>query len=110
MHDLLIPPLSFSRVDTGIYRSAYPSTKSLPFIQSLHLKTAICLNPSDLRDELKEFAAANGIQLVAIDVGWNQEPFMVMSDMAVSQVVDKVLSKLSIFVLFHLAAYFMLRK
>ena len=51
----LVVPLGFCRVHDNIYRSSYPSTKSLPFISTLGLKSMICLTPSDIKKELRDY-------------------------------------------------------
>jgi hypothetical protein len=40
---LVAPPLGFSRVESGIYRSAYPAKKALNYIDNLSLKSMVCL-------------------------------------------------------------------
>lgn len=50
-----VVPLGFCRVHDNIYRSSYPSTKSLPFISTLGLKSIICLTPSDIKKELRDY-------------------------------------------------------
>ncbi len=87
----MFPPLSFSRVRDGIYRSAYPSKRTFPFIAKLNLKALICVNPSDIRSELRDYAAENSIKLFAVDIGHNQEPFIVMSEECVNQAVSYAL-------------------
>lgn len=83
----LHPPLGFARVSTGIFRSAYPSSKTLPFIDTLQLRSMICLMPHDLRQELRDYAAQRGIQLRCCPVQHNQDPFLVMSDQNISNIV-----------------------
>ncbi len=39
----LISPENFSMVEPGIYRSAFPRTKNLPFLKTLGLKSVIPL-------------------------------------------------------------------
>ena len=60
---MVVMPLSFSIVEDGVYRSGYPNSKSLPFIQTLNLKLLICLCPNELRGDLEEFASSHSIEL-----------------------------------------------
>jgi tyrosine-protein phosphatase SIW14 len=85
---LQLPPLSFASIDAGVYRSAYPSVKTLNFIESLGLKSMICLSPLEMRSDLKDFATEKGIKLYESNVGFNQEPFLVMSEKEVRSVLD----------------------
>ena len=50
----VLPPLGFARLGDGIYRSAYPAPKSLRFVDSLHLRTMLCLAPGDVKKDLRE--------------------------------------------------------
>lgn len=82
-------PLVFGTVQEGIYRSAYPAGKSLPFIaQQLHLKSMVSLHPNDVRPELEEYCALNSINLFKCDIKFNQDPFVVMSDEAMNTVIS----------------------
>lgn len=89
----LVIPLGFSRVSDGIYRSAYPANKTLPFIKSLNLKSMICLCSNDLRPDLQLFAKENGITIMEYDLKWNQEPFLMMSEAEMHRVVSFLSSK-----------------
>lgn len=88
-----IPPLSFSIVEDNIYRSSYPSNKTLPFLKTLNLRSLICLYPSDIRQDLRDFASKNNITLFEVNVGHNQEPFVVMSEAAVAGAIKFVLGR-----------------
>ena len=80
-------PIYFSGVDAKLYRSSYPARKSLPFIEKLHLKTMVCLNPVDLKSDLQQFCQDRGIELLEKNVGFNQEPVIFMN----ADVVEEVL-------------------
>ena len=87
---LIVPPIAFARVCPGIYRSAYPASKSLHFIDSLHLKSMVALvdKPSDVKKELREYATVRGISMIECAVGINQEPFVTMSESAVKEAIE----------------------
>lgn len=88
VNEKLFTPLGFSKVTANIYRSAYPATKSLPFISQLHLKTMICLNPTDLRAELLEFCSKENIYIIKYELKHNQDPFIVMSEAVMHSIID----------------------
>eukprot|EP00428_Durinskia_dybowskii_P066570 CAMPEP_0170370714 /NCGR_PEP_ID=MMETSP0117_2-20130122/8654_1 /TAXON_ID=400756 /ORGANISM="Durinskia baltica, Strain CSIRO CS-38" /LENGTH=165 /DNA_ID=CAMNT_0010625499 /DNA_START=46 /DNA_END=543 /DNA_ORIENTATION=+ len=88
----LIAPLGFSKVQDGIYRSAYPAAKSLNFISQLNLKSMVCLNPNDIKPELEEYCNENLITLFKSDIKYNQDPFVVMSDCAMNDALDFALN------------------
>lgn len=39
----LIPPLNFSMVASGVYRSGFPNRKNHAFLQQLGLKSVLCV-------------------------------------------------------------------
>ena len=51
----------------------------------------ICLQPSDIRQELREFCASNGIFIAEFDVGYNQEPFLSINDDAMQLAIETVM-------------------
>ena len=75
-----IAPLGFSKVQEGIYRSAYPANKALPFIEQLGLKSFVCLSPNDVKPELEDFCRRHSIQMFKFDLKHNQDPFLVMDE------------------------------
>lgn len=81
-------PLGFARVADSIFRSGYPAKKTLPFISTLGLRSMVCLYPKDVRNDLREYAEANGIYIFDADVGINQEPFIAMSTPVVTSVLE----------------------
>ena len=86
---LLTPPLAFARVDAGIYRSAYPTKKSLQYIlDNLFLKSLVCLCPNELRSDVRDFALNNSIEIREYNIGFNQEPFISMFEEPVRKAID----------------------
>lgn len=86
---LSAPPLAFARVQTGIFRSAYPTKKSLTYIlDNLDLKSLVCLCPNELKNEMREFAADNSIVMKEFNIGFNQEPFVSMFEEPVQEAID----------------------
>ncbi|KAI0407996.1 tyrosine phosphatase family-domain-containing protein [Xylaria palmicola] len=57
----LSPPVNFSSVSKGLYRSGYPQTQDYPFMQRLQLKTIVTLVKKDLPDGYQTFMEANQI-------------------------------------------------
>lgn len=44
--DLVIPPLNFSMVNKGVYRSGYPNPKNFTFLRRLGLRSILCAAPA----------------------------------------------------------------
>lgn len=43
----LLAPENFSMVESGVYRSAFPRSKNIPFLRSLGLRSVVALIPED---------------------------------------------------------------
>lgn len=85
---LCAPPLAFARVESGIYRSAYPTKKSIQYIiDNLSLKSLVCLCPNELKSDLRDFAASHSIVIKEFNIGFNQEPFMSMLEQPVQDAI-----------------------
>ncbi|XP_010057877.2 probable tyrosine-protein phosphatase DSP4 isoform X1 [Eucalyptus grandis] len=61
--ELFVPPLNFAMVDGGLFRSGFPDGANFSFLQSLGLRSVICLCPEPYPEANSEFLAANGIRL-----------------------------------------------
>ncbi|KAI0436903.1 tyrosine phosphatase family-domain-containing protein [Xylaria telfairii] len=55
------PPVNFSMVSEGLYRSGYPQAQDYAFMQSLKLKTIVTLVKKELPDGYQEFIEVNQI-------------------------------------------------
>lgn len=60
---LQIPPLSFSLVVTGIYRSGCPMPLNFPFLAKLRLKSIIYLADQDLPTDLQSWVLQHNIRV-----------------------------------------------
>lgn len=83
MDSKLYTPLGFSKVYNNIYRSAYPSKKTYPFLKLKKFKILLCLTPNDIKNDnnyLLDYCRKNDIQLLDYDLRHNQDPFQVMDD------------------------------
>uniref|UniRef100_A0A803LRK5 diphosphoinositol-polyphosphate diphosphatase n=1 Tax=Chenopodium quinoa TaxID=63459 RepID=A0A803LRK5_CHEQI len=58
-----VPPLNFSFVDNGVFRSGFPEPPNFPFLQSLGLRSIIYLCPEPYPETNLEFIKNNGIKL-----------------------------------------------
>lgn len=74
---LLVPPLNFSMVDYGVFRSGFPDTANFAFLQTLGLRSIIYLCPEPYPDANVEFLNANGIRLFQFAIEGSKEPPMV---------------------------------
>ncbi|CAL5348789.1 unnamed protein product [Camellia sinensis] len=76
-----IPPLNFAMVDNGIFRSGFPDTANFPFLQSLGLRSIICLCPEPYPEANAEFVKSNGIQLFQFGIeGCKMESIILLAE------------------------------
>ncbi|XP_027086883.2 inositol diphosphatase DSP1-like isoform X2 [Coffea arabica] len=61
--ELLAPPLNFSMVDYGVFRSGFPEPANFSFLRTLGLRSIIYLCPEPYPVANAEFLKANGIRL-----------------------------------------------
>ncbi|KAJ8428031.1 hypothetical protein Cgig2_027637 [Carnegiea gigantea] len=71
-----VPPFNFAMVDNGIFRSGFPDTSNLPFLQTLGLRSVIYLCPEPYPESISEFLEANGIHLFQFGIEMCKEPFV----------------------------------
>jgi tyrosine-protein phosphatase SIW14 len=94
---MLFPPLKYSLVMPGIYRSGYPNRKNFPFLKRLGLKSVLYLCPEDLADDNTEFLRQNGIKLLHYGIEGNKEPFVNIPPEVIRAALRDVLGKYTIF-------------
>jgi tyrosine-protein phosphatase SIW14 len=72
---ILIAPENFTMVEPGVYRSAFPRTKNMSFLDYLQLKSVVSLVLEDYPPPLGEFYKKNGIELATMGVEGNKGAF-----------------------------------
>ncbi|GLE05673.1 hypothetical protein PINS_up014713 [Pythium insidiosum] len=87
----LIPPLNFSMVDSGVYRSGFPNKKNHAFLQQLGLKSVLYLCHQQHRPENLAFFEENGIQLFQCPIDGNKEPFIGIDSEAMADALRHLL-------------------
>lgn len=66
---VVVPPINFSLVAPGIYRSGHPNKKNLLFLRRLKLKSVMYLEGTDeYRKDSREFVEREGIELFRFDL------------------------------------------
>ncbi|XP_013586852.1 PREDICTED: probable tyrosine-protein phosphatase At1g05000 isoform X2 [Brassica oleracea var. oleracea] len=68
----LIPPLNFSMVDNGIFRSGFPDPANFSFLQTLGLRSIIYLCPEPYPESNIQFLKSNGITLFQFGIEGNK--------------------------------------
>ncbi|KAI0203187.1 tyrosine phosphatase family-domain-containing protein [Astrocystis sublimbata] len=86
----LIPPLNFSTVCEGLYRSSYPQAGDYPFIQQLKLKTIVTLVSKELPEGYQQFLDANQITHKIFDMaGTKKEEISVSMMRSIHSVISQ---------------------
>lgn len=98
-----VPPLNFSLVADGVYRSGHPLEINYPFLQKLHLKTIIYVGdrPEKDNEDYRKWAKEQGINLVSFHVKSVKEPFIQNDPGAVSAALEILLDVRNFPVLVH---------
>ncbi|EEF27985.1 tyrosine-protein phosphatase DSP1 isoform X1 [Ricinus communis] len=86
-----IPPLNFSMVDNGIFRSGFPDSANFSFLQTLELRSIICLCPEPYPELNTEFLKANGITLFQFGIEGYKEPFVNIPEDMIREALKVVL-------------------
>lgn len=86
-----LAPENFTMVESGVYRSAFPRTKNIDFLQQLNLKSVVSLVPEDYPAAMLEFYTANGIKLISVGLDGNKWPFKEISHDSMQVVLRKIL-------------------
>ncbi|KAJ8104151.1 tyrosine phosphatase family-domain-containing protein [Lipomyces tetrasporus] len=98
---LLVPPLNFAMVTSGIYRSGHPLPINFPFLEKLKLKTIIYLGEHDLRKINVEWAARNGIKIFHFQMENCKLPFVENDPEAIAAALQVVVDARNFPILMH---------
>jgi tyrosine-protein phosphatase SIW14 len=91
--EVLIAPENFTMVEPGVYRSAFPRTKNMSFLDSLQLKSVVSLVLEDYPAPLVEFYKRNGIELMTMGVEGNKGAFKGIDLMTFLEVMRVVMNE-----------------
>ncbi|CAH8306014.1 unnamed protein product [Eruca vesicaria subsp. sativa] len=97
----LIPPLNFSMVDNGIFRSGFPDPANFSFLQTLGLRSIIYLCPEPYPESNIQFLKSNGITLYQFGIEGNKEPFVIIPDQKIRKALKVLLDEKNHPVLIH---------
>ncbi|KAH7860308.1 hypothetical protein Vadar_011933 [Vaccinium darrowii] len=89
--EFYVPPLNFSVVDNGIFRSGFPDTANFPFLQTLGLRSILCLCPEPYPEANVQFVKSNGIQLFQFGIDGCKEPFVNIPEDTIREALKVVL-------------------
>ncbi|KAL3604925.1 hypothetical protein D5086_005784 [Populus alba] len=87
----LIPPLNFAMVDNGIFRSGFPDSANFSFLQTLGLRSIICLCPEPYTEATTEFLRDGGMRLYQFGIESYKEPFVNIPQDTIREALQVVL-------------------
>lgn len=96
-----VPPFNFAMVDNGIFRSGFPDTSNLHFLQTLGLRSVICLCPEPYPEAIAEYLKNNGIHLYQFGIEMCKEPFVNIPEDRVREALKATLDTRNHPVLIH---------
>nr|XP_027086882.1 probable tyrosine-protein phosphatase DSP4 isoform X1 [Coffea arabica] len=91
--ELLAPPLNFSMVDYGVFRSGFPEPANFSFLRTLGLRSIIYLCPEPYPVANAEFLKANGIRLFQFGIEGSKEPFVNIPEDSIREALEIVLDE-----------------
>lgn len=97
----LLAPENFSMVESGVYRSAFPRSKNIPFLRSLGLRSVVALIPEDYPVHMTDFYAQCGVRLISHGLDGNKWPFKEIDESDIKKVLNDVMNPLNRPLLIH---------
>lgn len=97
----LSPPENFSFVISRIFRSSFPVQENFEFLETLKLKSIICLIPDEYPEENVDFLQKNGIQFFQVGLSGNKEPFVKIKPSLIVEALKIVLNPQNQPILIH---------
>ncbi|KAK9481295.1 protein-tyrosine phosphatase [Lipomyces japonicus] len=73
---LMVPPLNFAMVASGVYRSGHPLPINFPFLEKLKLKTIIYLGEQELRQSNLNWAVKHNVKIFHFKMESCKLPFI----------------------------------
>eukprot|EP00298_Acanthocystis_sp_HF-20_P008315 c17606_g1_i1.p1 GENE.c17606_g1_i1~~c17606_g1_i1.p1 ORF type:complete len:223 (+),score=93.71 c17606_g1_i1:23-691(+) len=99
--ELLIPPINFSMVADGVYRSGFPNKKNLPFLKKIGIASVVLLCPETYSDNIEEWMSENNVQVFQVALEGNKEPFVDISEVDVSTALSHIVNTANHPILIH---------
>lgn len=89
-----VPPLSFAHVSQGILRSAYPMPVNFSFLETLQLRTIVCLSAGEeMQVANMAWADEHGVEIYHFRMPVCKEPFVENDEGCIRAALQVVLSE-----------------
>ncbi|KAI3942331.1 hypothetical protein MKW92_041468 [Papaver armeniacum] len=83
-------PYNFSVVESGVYRCSFPDSSNFSFIETLNLRSILCLCPDPYPEQSLRFLHSKHIKLFQFGFQGTKEPSAVSKDM-ITEALDVLL-------------------
>ncbi|XP_073308960.1 inositol diphosphatase DSP1-like [Primulina huaijiensis] len=90
---LFLPPLNFSMVDHGIFRSGFPDTPNFPFLETLGIRSIIYLCAEPYPEANMQFINANKIRLFHLGIEGSKEPYVNIPEDTIRRALEVLLDE-----------------
>uniref|UniRef100_A0A7S2RJ85 diphosphoinositol-polyphosphate diphosphatase n=1 Tax=Rhizochromulina marina TaxID=1034831 RepID=A0A7S2RJ85_9STRA len=95
------PPVNFSMVEPGVYRSSFPMKRNFSFLKRIRLKTILALILEEYPQANTAFNEENGIRFLQFGMEGNKEPFRSMDSSLVRAAVRAIMDPANHPILIH---------
>lgn len=87
----VVPPTAFAMVCPGVYRSGFPTRHNLSFLDRLHLRTLVQLEPKAHGPDVAAWVERIGMRVVECNVEASREPFVVADPAEIHKALQAML-------------------
>ncbi|GAA6026771.1 hypothetical protein JCM8097_005849 [Rhodosporidiobolus ruineniae] len=99
--EVLYPPIQFSMVLPGVYRSGHPGKSNFPYLETLKLKSIMYLCTDDYRHDTHTWALEKGLNIFHLRIEVSKDPTVEVDEGMVKEALEKVLDKRNLPILIH---------
>ncbi|GAA5947253.1 hypothetical protein JCM3765_001592 [Sporobolomyces pararoseus] len=101
LEKVLFPPLCFSMVLPGVFRSGHPNRHNFPYLDSLGLKSIMYLSPDDYRSDTHNWAIERGLNIFHLRIDVSKDPTVEVDEDLIAEAIEKVLDSRNLPILIH---------
>ncbi|GAA5900339.1 uncharacterized protein JCM6883_002813 [Sporobolomyces salmoneus] len=101
LEKVLFPPLCFSTVLPGVFRSGHPNRHNSPYLDSLALKSIMYLSTDEYRSDTYNWANERGLNIFHIRIDVSKDPTVEVDADLVAEALEKVLDSRNLPILIH---------
>ncbi|GAA5943393.1 hypothetical protein JCM3775_005919 [Rhodotorula graminis] len=97
----LYPPINFSMILPGVYRSGHPHKANFDFLDSLHLRSIMYLSPDVYRHDTHSWAQERGLKIFHLPIEVSKDPTIEVDEALVKEALENILDSRNLPILMH---------